>query len=44
MIFLKSADEIALIRESAQLVSRTLGMLSLEIKPGVTSLRLDQLA
>ncbi|MEY3101816.1 MAG: methionyl aminopeptidase, partial [Bacteroidota bacterium] len=44
MIILKSADEIALIRESAQLVSRTLGMLSLEIKPGVTSLRLDQLA
>lgn len=44
MIILKSADEITLIRESAQLVSRTLGMLSLEIKPGVTSLRLDQLA
>jgi len=44
VIILKSADEIALIRESAQLVSRTLGMLSLEIKPGATSLRLDQLA
>jgi methionyl aminopeptidase len=44
MIVLKSADEIALMRESAQLVSRTLGMLASEIKPGVTSLHLDRLA
>ncbi|MDP4833517.1 MAG: type I methionyl aminopeptidase, partial [Schleiferiaceae bacterium] len=41
MIILKTADEIALMRESAQLVSRTLGMLAAEIKPGVTSLQLD---
>ena len=30
--------------ESAQVVSRTLGMLAREIKPGVTTLYLDKLA
>ena len=44
MIFYKTREEIELIRESAQLVSRTLGMLAKEIKPGVTSLYLDKLA
>ncbi|MFV0530646.1 MAG: type I methionyl aminopeptidase [Flavobacteriales bacterium] len=43
-IHLKSTEEIALIRESAQLVSKTLGILAKEIKPGVTSLYLDKLA
>lgn len=43
-INLKSTEEIALIKESAQLVSKTLGMLAQEIKPGVTTLHLDQLA
>ena len=37
MSLIKSKDEIELIRESAQLVSKTLGMLASEIKPGVTT-------
>ena len=41
---LKSADEIELMRESALIVSKTLGMLASEIKPGVTTLKLDKLA
>ena len=41
---LKSADEIELMRESALIVSKTLGMLASEIKPGVTTLKLDELA
>jgi methionyl aminopeptidase len=44
MSLIKSKDEIELIRESAQLVSKTLGMLASEIKPGVTTLQLDSLA
>ena len=44
MIHYKSAEEIALVRESALIVSRTLGMLAQEIHPGVTPLHLDQLA
>ena len=43
-IILKSKDEIELIRESSLLVSKTLGMLAKEIKPGVTSLELDKKA
>jgi len=44
MIYYKTEEEIALMRISAQLVSRTLGMLAREIKPGVTPLHLDRLA
>lgn len=44
MIILKSREEIELMRESALVVSRTLGMLATEVKPGVTTLRLDTLA
>lgn len=44
MIKLKSKEEIELMRESAQLVSKTLGMLAPEIRPGVTTLYLDNLA
>lgn len=44
MIPLKSREEIELIRESALIVSKTLGMLAGEVKPGVTSLHLDKLA
>lgn len=44
MIHLKTAEEIELMRESALLVSRTLGMLASEIKPGTTGLYLDKLA
>lgn len=44
MIKLKSREEIELMRESALIVSKTLGMLAKEIKPGVTTLQLDKLA
>ncbi len=44
MIIQKTAEEIELIRESALIVSKTLGMLASEIKPGITTLRLDSLA
>jgi len=44
MIKLKSKEEIELMRESARLVSKTLGMLAPEIRPGVTTLYLDNLA
>lgn len=44
MIKLKSAEEIELIRESAQLVSKTLGMIAEIIGPGVTTEELDRKA
>lgn len=44
MIEPKTLEEIELIRESALLVSKTLGMLAKEVKPGVTTLYLDKLA
>lgn len=44
MIHLKTREEIEIMRESALLVSRTLGLLAREIKPGVTPLHLDKLA
>jgi methionyl aminopeptidase len=44
MIHYKSLEEIELIRESALIVSRTLGMLAEEIGPGITPLFLDQRA
>ena len=40
----KTIEELRLMRESAQLVSKTLGMIAAEIKPGVTTLHLDKLA
>ena len=43
-IIQKSLDEIAVMREAAHMVSRTLGMIAGEIKLGVTSTRLDELA
>lgn len=43
-IILKTKQEIELIRESALIVSKTLGMLASEIKPGVSTLKLDRLA
>ena len=42
-IILKSFEEIELMRESAQLVSKTLGLLAKEIKPGITTLYLDKI-
>jgi len=44
MIQLKTIDEIRIMRDSAQLVSKTLGVLASEIKPGVTTKYLDRLA
>ena len=44
MIYLKTYKEIDLMRESSQLVSRTHAELAKVIKPGVTSLYLDQIA
>ncbi len=44
MIVIKSREEIELMRESALIVSKTLGMLAKEVQPGVTTLQLDTLA
>jgi methionyl aminopeptidase len=44
MIIPKTSEEIELMRESALIVSKTLGILAKEVKPGVTSLYLDKLA
>lgn len=44
MIVTKTLEEIELMRESALIVSKTLGMLAKEVKPGVTTLQLDSLA
>ena len=43
-IILKTPEEIELMRESSQLVSKTLGMLAKEVKPGAMPLELDKLA
>lgn len=44
MIVYKSKEEIEKIRAAAQVVSRTLGMLAAEVKPGANPLKLDKLA
>ena len=44
MIIVKTAEEIELMRESALIVSKTLGMLAKEVKPGITTLQLDAMA
>ena len=43
-IFLKTEDEIELMRRANQLVGMTLGELAKHIKPGVTTLQLDRIA
>ena len=43
-VVLKSLEEITLLQKSAQLVSRTLGILAKEIKPGINTLYLDKIA
>ena len=43
-IFLKTEDEIELMRRANQLVGKTLGELARHIKPGVTTLQLDAIA
>ncbi|OYU80485.1 MAG: type I methionyl aminopeptidase [Flavobacterium sp. BFFFF1] len=44
MIIPKTSEEIEIMRESALLVSKTLGMIATEIKPGITTLELDKMA
>ncbi len=44
MIVVKTREEIELMRESALIVSKTLGVLAKEIKPGITTLQLDKIA
>ena len=44
MIVVKTKEEIELMRESALVVSRTLGMLAKEVKPGISTLQLDAMA
>jgi len=44
MIIVKTKEEIELMRQSALIVSKTLGMLAREVKPGVSTLQLDALA
>ncbi|MFY0630292.1 MAG: type I methionyl aminopeptidase [Flavobacteriaceae bacterium] len=44
MIIAKTKEEIEIMRESALVVSRTLGILAKEVKPGVTTLHLDKIA
>lgn len=44
MIIYKTSEEIEIMREAAQIVSRTLGLLAAEIQPGITPLKLDAMA
>ena len=44
MIQYKSKEEIEIMRESALIVSKTLGLMAEHIKPGVTPLELDKIA
>ena len=44
MIYLKTDEEIELMRAANQLVGKTLGELAKYIKPGVSTLQLDQIA
>ena len=44
MIYLKTAEEIELMRQAAQIVSKTLGLVASEIKEGVSLKHLDRIA
>ena len=44
MIFVKTAEEIELLRESNQLVGKTLGEMAKHIRPGISTLELDRIA
>ncbi len=44
MIYLKTKEEIELLRQANQLVSRTLALVGRNIRPGVTTAELDTLA
>lgn len=44
MIIPKTTEELALMQEAAHVVSKTLGMLAKEVKPGVTTNKLNDMA
>lgn len=44
MIYIKTREEIELMRESALMVSRSLGIIAKEVKPGVSPKYLDKIA
>jgi len=44
MIIPKTTEELALMKEAAHVVSRTLGMLAKEVKPGITTNKLNDMA
>ena len=44
MLYLKTDEEVGLLKESNMLVSRTLAEIALHIKPGITTLYLDRIA
>ena len=44
MIIPKTIEQIELMRLSAQLVSKTLGIIAKEMVPGVTTIKIDKLA
>lgn len=44
MVYLKNPEEVALIKESADILGRAHGLLAKEVKSGVTTLYLDKLA
>ena len=44
MLYLKTDEEVGLLRESNMLVSRTLAVIASEIRPGITTLYLDRIA
>ena len=44
MVYLKTDEEIELMREANQLVGKTLGELAKHIKPGISTLQLDKIA
>jgi methionyl aminopeptidase len=44
MLYLKTDEEVGLLKESNMLVSRTLAEIAVLIRPGVTTLYLDKIA
>ena len=44
MILYKTKEEIAIMRDAAQVVSRTLGLIAKHMKEGVTPKQLDKMA
>ncbi|WP_454980615.1 type I methionyl aminopeptidase [Capnocytophaga haemolytica] len=44
MIHIKTLEQLEMMRDAAQVVSRTLGLMAKEVKPGVTTKYLDKIA